>query len=74
MNVTLSGISICMLLEKLVALLKEEGETNCPAFCDMKGYMMSATATKSVLHPILEEIQIHRNINLAESIPRCLNV
>ena len=64
-NVTLSGISIRIWLERLIVLLKEEGKTNCPDFCDMEGYMLSAAAIESVLHTILEEIQIHRYRNEA---------
>ena len=36
--------------------------------------MLCAAATKSVFHPILEDIHIHRDRNLADSIPRGLNV
>ena len=63
-----------MWLQRLLALLKEEWENNCPAFCDMEGYMLSAAAMESVLYPIPEEIQIHRDRNLADSIPRGMNV
>ena len=72
-NVTLSGIRICMWLYMLVTLLKEEGKTNCPVFCDMEGYMLSTAAIESVFHPILEEIQIQRDRNLEEYVPRALN-
>ena len=50
-----------MWLERLVSLLKEEGKTNFPAFCEMEGYMLSVTAIESVFRPILEDIQIHRD-------------
>ena len=43
-NVTSSGIRIRMWLERLVSLLKEEGNNNFPAFCDVEGYMLSAAA------------------------------
>ena len=36
--------------------------------------MMSAAAIKSVLHPIMKEIQIHRDRKFADSIPIGLNV
>ena len=72
-NVTPLGIRIRIWLDRLVALLKEEGKTNCPALCDMEVYMLSAAATQSVFHPIMEEIQIHRDRNLADSIPRGMN-
>ena len=74
LNVTLSGIRIRMWLERLLALLKEEGKKNCPAFCDMEGYMLSVTAILSVFHPILGDIHIQRDRKLADSIPRGLNV
>ena len=35
--------------------------------------MLSAAATKSVFHPILEDIHIHRDRNLEDSIPGGLN-
>ena len=63
-----------MWLERLVALLKEEGKTNCPAFYDMEGYMLSAAAIESVFHQIIKDIHIHRNINLSDSIHRDMNV
>ena len=37
-------------------------------FCDEEGYMLSASSIESVFHPILEEIQDHRNMSLAYSI------
>ena len=63
-DVTSSGIRIHMWLDRLVDLLREEGKNNCPAFCDMKGYMLSAAAIESVFHPIMEEIKIHRDRDL----------
>ena len=63
-----------MWLERLLALLKEKGKTNSPAFCDMEGYMLSTADIESAFHPIMAEIQIHRDRNLVESIPRGLNV
>ena len=63
-----------MWLERLVSLLKEEGKTNLPKLYDMDFYMLSAAAIKSVFHPIMEDIQIYRDINLDESIPRGMNV
>ena len=41
-NVTQPGIRIRLWLERLVALLKAEGRTNFPAFCDEEGYMLSS--------------------------------
>ena len=73
-NVTLSGISIYMFLERLVVLLKEEGNNNCTYLCDMEGYMLYVDVTKSVFRPILEYIQIHRERNLANFIRRGMNV
>ena len=73
-NVTLSGIRIRMWLEMLSSLSKEEANTNFPAFCDMEGYMFSEAEIESVFNPILEEIQIHGERKLVDSIPRGLNV
>ena len=73
-NVTFLGMRIHMCLERLLALLNEEVKSNCPALCDMGCYMLSASAIDSKFHPILEDIQIHRDINLADSIPRGMNV
>ena len=73
-NVTLSGISNCMWLESLLALIKTEGNNNCPAFCDMEGYMLYAAVIERMFHPIMGDIQIHRDRNLEESIPRGMNV
>ena len=67
-NVTSLGIRIRIWLERLVALLKKEGNNNCPALCDMEGNMLSATATNIVYHPILENIQIHRDRNMVDAI------
>ena len=61
-------------MERLVALLKEKGKTNCPEFYDMEGYMLSEADTEREFHLIMEEIKIHRDRNLADSIPRGLNV
>ena len=36
-NVNSSAIMIRMWLERLLALLKEEGKKNFPAFCEMEG-------------------------------------
>ena len=55
-------------------MLREKGETNCPIFCDMEGYTLSAADIESLSHTIMEEIQIHRDRNLADYIPRSLNV
>ncbi len=57
-NASKSGIQYRMWLERLVVWLKEEGNTtDCPAFCDSEGYMLTATSLESVLHPILEDMQ-----------------
>ena len=73
-NVTSLGIRIHIRLERLVALLKEEGGTNCPALCDMEGYMLSVATIEILFHPILEEILIHKDRNLEDSLPRGLNI
>ena len=53
-NITQSGIRIQVWLEILVALLKAEGRTNCPEFCDEEEYIFSAISIESVFHPIIE--------------------
>ena len=73
-NVTSSVINIRMLLDRLVALRKEEGGVNLPALFYMQCYMLYTDAIYSVFHKILEEIQIQRDRHLADYIPRCLNV
>ena len=73
-NVTSSCISIRMWFYRLLSLLKEEGKTNCPVFCDMEGYILYAAAIESVFHPILEEIHIHRDRNFVDSIHGGLSV
>ena len=73
-NVTQSGIRIRVWWERLVGLLKTEERTNCPEFCDEEGYMLSSSSIESVFHPILEEIQYHRDRILADSIPSGLDV
>ena len=52
-NVTQSVTRIRVWLERLVALLKAKLRTNCPAFCDEEGYMLSAISIENLFHPIL---------------------
>ena len=56
-NVTQPVIRIRVWLEILVALLKSEGRTNLPQFCDEEGYMLLESSIGSVFQPITEEIQ-----------------
>ena len=72
-NVTQSGIRIRFWLDILVTLLKAEGSTNCPEFCDEEGYMISASAIESLFYPILEEIQEHRDRSLSDSVPSSID-
>ena len=53
-NLSFSGIRIRMWLERLVALFKEEGKTNCPNLCHMEGCILSTAAIESAFHRILE--------------------
>ena len=72
-NTSKSGIKFRMWLERLVSWLKEEGNTsNCPAFCDEEGYMLTSASLEAVMHPILEEMQGMRRFE--ESIPVGLDV
>ena len=68
-NATQSGISIRVLLERLVALLKPEGRTKCAALCDEERYMLLSRSIESVLHIILEEIKEHKVRSLTDYIP-----
>ncbi len=56
-SVTRSGIRIRLWLERLVRLLRTEGKTGCPAFCDEDGYQLSAADLEAVMHPILRRLQ-----------------
>ena len=47
-NVTRSGIRIRWWLEKVAALLREEGLSRCPAFCDQEGYMLSSSDIETI--------------------------
>ena len=42
---------------RVVAQLRAEQLTNCPAFCDTNGYLLSVTDIEEIIHPILEELQ-----------------
>ena len=41
-----------------MVLLKAEGRTNLPDFFDEEGYMLLASSTEKVFHPIMEEMSI----------------
>ena len=56
-SVTRSGIRIRLWLERLVRLLRTEGKTGCPAFCDEDGYQLAAADLEAVMHPILRKLQ-----------------
>ena len=71
-NVNQSGIRIRVLLERLLTLLKAEGKTGCPVFCDEEGKILLARSIESIFHPIMEEIQEYRDRSLEDSIPRRL--
>ena len=54
-----------MWVERLVTLLKDEGKTDCPAFCDEEGYILYASVLEEVIHPILKRMQtdpLHRDV------------
>ncbi len=71
-NVTRSGIAIRTWVERLVATLKGEGKTDCPAFCDDEGYQLYASTLESVIHPILRKMQ--RDPSHKDVIPPSLDV
>ena len=64
-NVTQSGIAVRLWVERLVALLKEEGKVDCPAFCDEEGYQLYASVIEEIFQPILVKMQSdpnHKNV------------
>ena len=72
-NTSKSGIKFRMWLERLVTWLKEEGNvSNCPAFCDEEGYMLTSANLEAIMHPILKSMQSMRLFE--ESIPVGLDV
>ena len=72
-NVSKSGIRFRMWLERLVVWLRKEGNTtDCPAFCDEEGYMLTAPSLEAIMHPFLEEMQ-SKSVH-AEQIPVGLDV
>ena len=56
-NITRSGVRIRVWLERLVKLLRDEGKTGCPAFCDVDSYQLSLSYLEAVMHPFLEGLQ-----------------
>ena len=56
-SVTRSGIRIRLWLERLVRLLRVEGKTDCPAFCDEEGFQLTTADLEAVMHPILRKLQ-----------------
>ena len=71
-NQTRSGINVRLWLERLVSLLKQEGKTNCPAFCDRDSYLLRPSDIEGVIHPILREMQDLPKYH--DVIPRSLDV
>ena len=71
-NFTRSGIPIRTWVERLVAVLRREGKSACPAFCDEEGFQLYASALEVVIHPILKKMQkdpLHKDV-----IPKSLDV
>ena len=71
-NVTRSGIRIRLWIERLVRLLREEGKTNCPAFCDEEGYQLSTLDLEAVMHPVIRKLQ--SDPAYPDAVPAGLNV
>ena len=72
-NVSRSGIKFRMWLERLVTWLKKEGnDKDCPAFCDVDGYMLTTSSLEAIMHPIMESMQ--GMTKFAETIPVGLEV
>ncbi len=71
-SVTRSGIRIRLWLERLASLLKSEGKTNCPAFCDIDGFQLSMSDFEAVMHPMLKRLQ--NDPSYRDVIPRGLDV
>ena len=73
-NETKSGVRIRVWLERLAALLRAEGKSLCPAFCDDEGYQLSSSHIERVFHPILEELQGREGPLLSGLIPAGIKV
>ena len=71
-NITRSGIRIRVWLERLVSLLRTEGKTGCPAFCDKNGYLLTLADLEATMHPLLEVLQ--KDDSFPGVIPRGVNV
>ena len=71
-NTTRSGIRIRIWLERLVKLLRDEGKSSCPAFCDKNSFQLTLADLEATLHPLLEELQI--DDSFPGIIPRGVNV
>ena len=56
-NTTASGVPIRWWLEKVVEVLKNENLSNCPAFCDEKGYLLGVDDIEEIMHPVLAKLQ-----------------
>ena len=54
---TKSGVKVRFWLEQVVQVLVSERKTDCPAFCDSEGFLLSESVVESVFHPILEELK-----------------
>jgi hypothetical protein len=71
-NVTRSGIRIRLWLERLARVLRVEGKTNCPAFCDEDGYQLSTGDLEAVMHPVIRKLQA--DPSQPDVVPAGLNV
>ena len=71
-SVTKTGIRIRLWLERLVALLRKEGKTDCPAFCDEEGFQLAMSDIEAIMHPVLKNLQKDRSFK--DVIPKGLDV
>ena len=67
-----SCIRVRVWLERVVAILKSEGQSGGPAFCDHKGYMLHSDDVEGILHPILRKLQ--GSPGLEQSLPAGIDV
>ena len=71
-NTTRTGIRVRVWLERVVRILRTEGENECPAFCDEDGFILTHQQVEKVLHPIIELLQ--GSAGLEQALPEGVDV
>ena len=67
-----SGTRPRIWLERVVKILRAERKVNCPAFCDVEGYMLGSDDIEAVMHPILRNLQ--GAVGLEQALPSDVDV